>query len=162
VKADPKKLNEKQRSFLLLLAQGTPEREAAETIWNEDNAAKQLYKRSENLLAAMGDVKRGLAVALGISREDVLEGFQRAANMASIKEDPMAMIAAYRELGKMCGFYEPEVKRVEHALLTAGQFDELPDDKLLEIIGDDDPITLDKSQYEVVDVEVKEDEDGDE
>lgn len=33
--------------------------------------------------------------------------------MAKIKADPLTMIAGWREVGKMCGFYEPTKAKIE-------------------------------------------------
>jgi hypothetical protein len=84
-------------------------------------------------------------------------GFLEAANLARLKEDPMAMIAAYRELGKLTGHYEPQVTRIEHQLIADGEYDKLTDTKLLELVGDIEAITLEASEYEWVDVEVQDD-----
>ena len=42
---------------------------------------------------------------LQLTRDDVIRGLLRAAQEGS----PMAMIAAYREIGKMLGYYNPPV-----------------------------------------------------
>ena len=65
--------------------------------------------------ALTAEFKKNAEIA-GITREDVIQGLMDAANMGRIAADPMAMIAAYRELGKLCGFYAPEIKKVEHEL----------------------------------------------
>lgn len=52
--------------------------------------------------------------ATGITREDVLAGLQEAAMFAKLMADPQAMVRAWSEIGKMLGFYAPEVKKVEH------------------------------------------------
>jgi hypothetical protein len=58
------------------------------------------------------------AVDLGVTRQQFLFELQEAAALAKEKKEPAAMIAAWREIGKACGFYAVETKRVE---LSAGQ-----------------------------------------
>jgi len=53
------------------------------------------------------------AARLALQREDVLAGLLEAIEQARGQRNPMAMISGLREIGKMLGFYAPEVKRVE-------------------------------------------------
>jgi hypothetical protein len=135
------------------------EEEAAAKCWGKEYARKKKYRQHPNFAAAIKLAKSSLAEAMDLTREDVLGGFEDAANIARTKEDPMGMISAYREIAKMLGYYEPEVKRVEHQLIENKEYERLSDKKLLEMLDDDTPITLDESQYDVVDVEVDEYED---
>jgi phage terminase small subunit len=43
-----------------------------------------------------------------IDRQRVLEGLLEAVEMARIQQDPGAMIRAWAEIGRMCGFFAPE------------------------------------------------------
>jgi predicted ribosome-associated RNA-binding protein Tma20 len=53
------------------------------------------------------------AERLAVTRERMLEELQAAIEVARLKGDPMAMIAGWREIAKMCGYYAPERKKVE-------------------------------------------------
>jgi Terminase small subunit len=53
------------------------------------------------------------AQRLAVTREKVLEELQVAIEVARLKGDPMAMIAGWREIAKMCGYYALERKKVE-------------------------------------------------
>ncbi len=71
-------------------------------------------------------------------RAEVLEGFQEAIELARLRADPSAMIAGWREIAKMCGYYAPERKQVE--LSTAGsalrtQYEEMTDADLANVIA---------------------------
>jgi hypothetical protein len=48
-----------------------------------------------------------------MTRFKVMEGLQRAAEMAETMSDPAGMVSAWREIGKMCGYYAVETKKVE-------------------------------------------------
>jgi hypothetical protein len=48
-----------------------------------------------------------------ITRKNVLDGLKEAIDMARIIGDPGVMIAGWREVGKMCGFYEAVKVKVD-------------------------------------------------
>ncbi len=65
----------------------------------------------EAIAARQGaDAKR-----LDIARQDVLKGLLEAVEQAKEQGNPAAMIAGWREVGRMLGFYEPERTYVKHA-----------------------------------------------
>lgn len=81
--------------------------------------------------------KHRLAREQMVSRHDVIEGLKEGIEMGRLVSDPGAMIAGWREIGKMLGYYEPERRQVDIAVrgsLTMDQMRELPDHELLKII----------------------------
>lgn len=50
---------------------------------------------------------------LGITRDDVLRGLMEAVTDAKMLADPTSQIAGWREIAKICGYYAPEVRRIE-------------------------------------------------
>lgn len=71
---------------------------------------------------------------LELDRQAVLQRLQEAAEMARIKADTMAMIAAWREIGRMCGYYAPERTNVEISASSVElrmRIREMPDEELL-------------------------------
>lgn len=97
--------------------------------------------------------KRNQEIA-DIRRSDVIEGLKEAIDMARVLEDPISMIAGWREIAKVCGHYEP--KKAEVTVSFSGQIaiqrlQQLPDDELLKVL-----------EAEVIDViEAEESEDAD-
>lgn len=78
------------------------------------------------------------AVELGVTRQRLLYELQEAAALAKAKSEPMAMIAAWREIGKVCGLYQPE--RVKVDLNVEGQvalnhLERMTDAELLALIA---------------------------
>lgn len=75
-----------------------------------------------------------------ISRDDVVQGLQKAIEQADLLEEPMAQIAGWREIAKVLGHYEPETKKIilstqeEERKRQLGLLDER---KLLELAGGD-------------------------
>jgi len=68
----------------------------------------------------------------GITKQAVLQGLMEAADMAKLLADPMAMVRAWSEIGKMMGHYAPEVKKHLHGLDKESRdaLKALPDDQL--------------------------------
>jgi phage terminase small subunit len=77
-------------------------------------------------------------VDMGISRQRMLLGLQEAVAMARVKRDPGAMIAAWREIGKACGFFAPEMKRVSVSAAGEGvqaRIEAMSDTELMALLG---------------------------
>jgi hypothetical protein len=90
------------------------------------NAIQHLQKRYEASIVA--------------SRKQVLEGFLEAIEQAKLMSEPATQIAGWREIGRMCGYYAPEVKEVNvnvTAKRVIGQLETLSDEALLEMIERD-------------------------
>ena len=84
---------------------------------------------------------RDIKVRLEISRDNVLEGFQEAYEMAKSSNNPGAMTGANRELGKMCGYYEPDKKKIEVSQTGGIQYlrhlESLSDEELFAMLGEE-------------------------
>ena len=57
-----------------------------------------------------------MAANTGVTKEEVVGMLVDAGQMARLVGDPTGLVAAARELGKMLGFYAPEVKKTLHGL----------------------------------------------
>jgi hypothetical protein len=71
-------------------------------------------------------------------------GLQEAFELAKSSNNPGAMTGAYREIAKMCGYYEPEKKQIE--INQAGRdhikhLDLLSDEELFEKMGGVDKLS---------------------
>lgn len=73
--------------------------------------AYELLTRPD-VAAAVRQGEAELAVKAQLAREEVLRGLLSAIDMARSQGDPGAMIAGWREIAKMCGYYAPERKQV--------------------------------------------------
>ncbi len=75
---------------------------------------------------------------LGVSRQRFLYELQEAAALAMEKREPMAAIAAWREIGKACGFYQAERIKVDvnvAAGLEMAKWNQFSDAELLALIA---------------------------
>lgn len=50
---------------------------------------------------------------MALDRDRVIQELLAAVEVARTKGDASAMIAGWREIGRMLGFYEPEVRRID-------------------------------------------------
>lgn len=108
-------LTEMQRLFVKHLVhdklpQGAAARMAG--FGSPDNAASQLM-RNPKIQNAIAEERAAYAQASGVTKKRVIDGFLEAVDLGRIKGDPIAMIAGWREVGKMCGHYEPTRTKVE-------------------------------------------------
>ena len=74
--------------------------------------ASQLLTKP-SVLACVAEHEAAAAEAFALTREKVVQGLLDALEMARQQENPAAMTAALRELGKIGGFYAAERTRVE-------------------------------------------------
>jgi phage terminase small subunit len=72
--------------------------------------------RMPNILRLYNEEKRAYEAASNMSRKRVMEGLIEGIEMAKSMSEPASVIAGWREVGKMCGYYAPvEVKhKVTH------------------------------------------------
>jgi len=101
--------------------------------------------------AAMTERFKHAEAHLKLNREMVLDGMMEAIDMAKVQADPEVMIQGWREVGRMCGYYAPEVKKIQmdvtHKRLMS-QFETLSDEELLKIAADNAKVI----EAEVLDV----------
>lgn len=75
-----------------------------------------------------------------LSRQDVIDGLREAVQLAKQVSDPHALIKAWAELGRLCGFYAPEVKKLDISVTAKraiSQMEQLSERELLELAGED-------------------------
>ncbi|MEF8699083.1 MAG: terminase small subunit [Candidatus Accumulibacter sp. UW26] len=88
-------------------------------------AARIASRRAEN------------AEKFAITKEEVIAGILSAIEMAREQQNPAAMISGLVQVAKLCGFYEPEVRRIEvsdSAARVQAKYAAMSDDELLSII----------------------------
>lgn len=129
-----KQINERQKLFAQNRAKGmNREQSALMAGYSESDKAGRDVEKSPLVQQELAAIRAKVAEGAGITKEDVAAGFMDAALMAKVMADPQGMVAAWREMGKLLGFYAPEVKKIEKGinkrdLLTA--MDTLSDDDL--------------------------------
>ena len=93
--------------------------------------------RNDYVQNALQTRQRADASRLSLAREDVLAGLLEAVAQAREHKNPMGMISGLREVGRLMGFYAPQVKRVElrdDRLVQQGRMEAMTDAELLALI----------------------------
>lgn len=134
---DPNKpLTDKQKAFVKELGKGEAPPNALLRAGFSDCNPAYAYR-----LMAMPNIQRALAIereanarASELTRRDVIEMHKEAYDMAKLMSEPSSMVAAAREIGKMCGFYEPQKIDITHSLAGKQKVEQLSDDELFRLI----------------------------
>lgn len=140
-----RELDPQVRKFCVKVAEGRNPSDAAAAAGydNPGAAAKNLMQRPA-VRKALGIMIEKTMRYSEITRQDVIEGFKDAIDIARQQSEPMGMIAGWREIGKMLGMYETKVK-VE---ITGGagevqrQLEGLSDAELLKFMRERNAITI--------------------
>jgi len=73
--------------------------------------------------------------ACQLTREDVVEGLKKAIDMAELQSEPGTMIAGWRQIGLLCGYYAPQKISVDVNDNSAmARLNRLSDEELVTII----------------------------
>ena len=110
---------------------------------NAKSASAKLIEQP-HIKQAIALAQAEYAVASRVTKSEVIEGLKDAAERAKILDDTSSLVAAWREIGKMCGFYEPvkhEVSISVNGKVTLEKMAAMKDEELLALL-DDDPNVL--------------------
>lgn len=136
-------LTHMQRSFVNALVRDNHTKTgAAKAAGYSPNAAATVARAmlaQPRIQIAVAAERASYAIASGITKKAVVDGFIEAVDMARIKADPLVMIAGWREVGKLLGFYEPT--KVAMSVSVGGQvllskMNTMSDAELLEQIAE--------------------------
>lgn len=136
---DPDKpLSDMQRLFVKYWASGESPLSASVKAGYTDGgsfAYRMIYM--PNILRAYQAEKEAFERDSGMSRKRVIEGMLESIEMAKTMAEPSTMVAGWREIGRMCGYYEPV--QVKHTVTHEGKvlmerLDKLSDEELMELI----------------------------
>ena len=87
--------------------------------------------------AAVAERQALVAEELEVTRQEVMRGLLDAVEIARLQADPGAMVKAWSEIARMCGYYAPERKQVDvsvSAKRMVDQFEVMSDAELLKIV----------------------------
>ena len=137
--ANPNRLlTEKQRLFVKHWAEGSSVSEAAFKAGYADGGAfAHTMKHDPAIIKLYNQLTAKFEKAGEMSRKKVMEGLKRAAELAESREEAANMVSAWRQIGLLCGYYEPT--RVEVDVNVRGnvileRLNRLSDAELLKII----------------------------
>jgi phage terminase small subunit len=135
-------LNEQQKQFCLFVSEGKTAITAARLAGYKPNKVQIENRLMQNpkILHAIRHLQKKYEAKIVASRAKVLEGFLEAIEQAKMMGDPAVQIAGWREVGKMCGYYAPEIKEVHHtvgAKRVISQLEVMSDEDLMKVIEQD-------------------------
>ena len=124
------KLTPKQQLYLENRIQGLSVKAAASAAGYMADSSR-VYKDLENhprIKYLLHEATKQAFQKITVTRSDVIAGFMDAVNAAQSSTE---LVMAWRELGKIIGAYEPEVKIVKHVDITAEKIRNMKDEDLL-------------------------------
>lgn len=133
-----KPLTTQQREFVKHWAAGDSIPNAmARAGYNDQPSYGYRMAKMPNILALYNEEKRLYEEASQMTRKRVMDMLVDAYDMAKLMSEPASMVSAAREVGKMCGYYEPvktQVSVTVNGQVNIAQMSRLSDDELLKII----------------------------
>lgn len=110
-----KPLTEKQFKFAQALAKGISVGAASrEAGYNDRSSMGRKMVKSPAVMKVVDRERELYKEACHLTREAVMEGMKEAIDMAKLQSEPATMIAGWRQIALLCGYYAPA--KVEVAL----------------------------------------------
>lgn len=131
-------LSERQLIFVRLWAQGETPRTAASLAGYSESSTGLAWKltRDPAIIKLYQAEKKLYEEAGQMTRKRVMDMLQEAYDCAKLMSEPASMVAAAREIGKMCGYYEPETKiNINIGGKLVEKLASMTDDQLLEVMA---------------------------
>lgn len=138
-----KALTEKQKLFTKFWAQGESILSAsAKAGYNDSGTYAYRLVQQPNVLALKSKYEAEYRESVMMDRQQVMEGLKESIDMAKLMSEPATMIAGWREIGKLCGFYAPVEQKIKIDVsgdVTMRTLNQLSDAELLELIQKGNP-----------------------
>lgn len=130
-----------QKKFLSNLVHGMPQTIAARAAGyaTPDVDACRMMK-NPRIVEALRHMHRKHEKASMMTRKKVMDGLLEAIEMAKLQADAKVMVAGWREIGHMCGYYAPERKVIDINVTgkrTIDKLETMSDAELLKMIEQD-------------------------
>lgn len=129
---------EKQRKYAEARGKGLSREQSAlmagYTAVEDPNTSR--IEKAPAVQQELARIRKETAENTGITKEEVVGMLVEAATMAKLQGDPVGLVSAARELGKMLGFYAPEVKKTLHGVdqdSLKAALASMPDEELLKL-----------------------------
>lgn len=129
-------LTEKQATYVDNILEGASKSDAARAAGSTPNN-KYALERSKTVQDALASARAELEDISTLRRVDVLEGIMEAIDMGRTLAEPSTMIAGWKEIAKIMGYYAPETKRIELSTDQANvqkKLEMMSDQELMEML----------------------------
>lgn len=131
-------LTEKQRLFAKFWAEGeSPRSAAARAGFSTNSTIEWKMRQDPAILKAFHIEKSKFESAAQMTRQKFMDGLIDAAEMARLQADPQAAVAAWRQIGLACGYFEPTKVKIDIDLkgnIMVDRLKSLSDAELLRLI----------------------------
>lgn len=131
-------LTQKQKLFVKYWAEGdTISNAALRAGYNDGSSMAYRMARDPAILKLYNEEKRLYAESCQMTRKRVMEGLLEGIEMAKIQGDAGNVIAGWKTVGQMAGFFEPVRRKVDINIkgdITMQKLDRLTDAQLLRLI----------------------------
>jgi phage terminase small subunit len=133
--SEDKELTPQQNLFVKYWAEGdTVGNALVRAGYAADSSYGYRMTKMPNILRAKAEYHRLYVEVSTKSKRDVMEMLQEAFDMAKLMAEPATMVSAAREIGKMCGYYEPVKVDVAVNLTGALKLEQMSDAELYKMI----------------------------
>jgi len=134
----PWKPTEQCKRFIQNVALGMTQTQAARSAGYAFPTVEghQLMKRPE-VVAAIREEQGKYEHKANMSRKKVMDGLLEAVDIARTMSEPASMVAAWREVAKICGYYAPETKQINLSIngaVQVSQIENMSDEELVKAI----------------------------
>ena len=99
--------------------------------------------KDRGVQAAVAERQGEIAEELELTREKVMRGLLEAVEIARLQADPSAMVKAFSEIARMCGYYAPVMQQVDvsvSAKRMVDKFETMSDAELLRLADQVGPV----------------------
>lgn len=130
-----------QKLFIKFMGEGDNQTNAAIRAGIKPSSASAVATqyRKHDIINRLIDAERAkYAEAAQMTREKVMDGMLESIEMAKLMSEPSSMIAGWREIGKICGFYAPVEHKVKVDVtgnIVLDKLNSMSDAELLKIIS---------------------------
>lgn len=137
-------LTEQQRIYVDQIIKGVPPVQAARVAgYSRPDVQGHAISKGPKVQAAIKYLYKKHEKAADVSRKKVMDGLLEAIEMAKMQADAGNMISGWREIGRMCGYYAPEVKKIDINITAKRVIDKmetLSDADLMQLIDESSSI----------------------
>lgn len=128
-------LSSQERAFVEWYGRGLTKSQAASRAGyaNPNSSGSDLLKRPE-VQRALEAARNEFREIASVSRKEVVEGIKEGIDMARQMSDPQTMIVGWRELAKICGYYETKTKVEITGNVSVTHLEQMSDAELMKII----------------------------
>lgn len=133
-------LDERQAAFVKLMATTAMTPTACARVVDPNhkrpNELGSDWMHLPQVRIAIASERAKYEAAADITRRKVIDGIVEAIDMARVQADPTCMISGWKEIGKLCGHYEPTKTQLVitfQGRATLDKLERMSDDELLRL-----------------------------